>query len=63
MSSSQSEGNNAIVSFNQWSLDGNSRKITTPDNTVISIPRGEYRALRLLIANAGKIVTRQQLIK
>jgi two-component system aerobic respiration control protein ArcA len=63
MSSSQSEGNNAIVNFNQWSLDGNSRKITTPDNTVISIPRGEYRALRLLIANAGKIVTRQQLIK
>lgn len=63
MSSSQSEGNNAIVSFNEWSLDGNSRKITTPDNTVISIPRGEYRALRLLIANAGKIVTRQQLIK
>ncbi len=63
MSSSQSEGNNAIVSFNPWSLDGNSRKITTPDNTVISIPRGEYRALRLLIANAGKIVTRQQLIK
>lgn len=63
MSSNPIETNNAIVSFNQWSLDGNARKITTPDNKVISIPRGEYRALRLLIANAGKIVTRQQLIK
>ena len=63
MSSSPSEVNNAIVTFNQWSLDGNARKITTPDNKIISIPRGEYRALRLLIANAGKIVTRQQLIK
>jgi len=52
-----------IISFNQWSLNGNSRKMTTPDNREISIPRGEYRALRLLITNAGQIVTRQQLIK
>ncbi|ASP47468.1 two-component system response regulator ArcA [Cognaticolwellia beringensis] len=52
-----------IISFNQWSLDGNSRKMTTPDGREISIPRGEYRALRLLIENVGQIVTRQQLIK
>jgi len=52
-----------VISFNQWSLNGNSRKMTTPDHREISIPRGEYRALRLLIANAGQIVTRQQLIK
>ena len=63
ISSSNAENTGVIVSFNQWSLDGNSRKMTTPDNRVISIPRGEYRALSLLIANAGKIVTRQQLIK
>lgn len=54
---------NAIVKFNGWTLDGNSRQMTSPTNEVISIPRGEYRALRLLIANAGQIVTRQQLIK
>ena len=63
ITSSNAENTGGIVSFNQWSLDGNSRKMTTPDNRVISIPRGEYRALSLLIANAGKIVTRQQLIK
>ncbi|MGB1262683.1 MAG: two-component system response regulator ArcA [Cognaticolwellia sp.] len=57
------EKNDAVIHFNQWSLDGNSRKMVTPDNKEISIPRGEYRALRLLIAHAGKIVTRQQLIK
>tara|TARA_R110000744_G_scaffold292413_1_gene402944 strand:- start:850 stop:1572 length:723 start_codon:yes stop_codon:yes gene_type:complete len=57
------EKDQAIIRFNQWSLDGNSRKMVTPDNKEISIPRGEYRALRLLIANAGQIVTRQQLIK
>ncbi len=63
MSNSKAESNDAIISFNQWTLDGNSRKMTSPDNKEISIPRGEYRALRLLIANAGQIVTRQQLIK
>tara|TARA_R110000744_G_scaffold23107_1_gene58743 strand:- start:759 stop:1481 length:723 start_codon:yes stop_codon:yes gene_type:complete len=57
------EKDQAIIRFNQWSLDGNSRKMTTPDNKEISIPRGEFRALRMLIANAGQIVTRQQLIK
>jgi two-component system aerobic respiration control protein ArcA len=63
MSSTKSESNDSIINFNQWSLDGNSRKMTSPKNKEISIPRGEYRALRLLIANAGQIVTRQQLIK
>lgn len=63
MSNSKTESSDSVISFNQWSLDGNSRKMTTPENKEISIPRGEYRALRLLIANAGQIVTRQQLIK
>lgn len=63
MSSSKTESGDSIISFNQWSLNGNSRKMISPDNKEISIPRGEYRALRLLIANAGQIVTRQQLIK
>lgn len=53
----------SVVSFNQWTLDGNSRQMTSPDGEVIAIPRGEYRALSLLIKNAGKIITRQQLIK
>lgn len=53
----------AIISFNNWSLDSNSRQMTSPEGKVIPIPRGEYRALNLLIENAGQIVTRQQLIK
>ncbi|KGJ91281.1 two-component system response regulator ArcA [Colwellia psychrerythraea] len=53
----------SIVSFNQWTLDGNSRQMTSPDGKVTAIPRGEYRALSLLIKNAGKIISRQELIK
>ncbi|GAA5138209.1 two-component system response regulator ArcA [Thalassotalea piscium] len=57
------ENDDAVVRFNDWVLDGNSRKMTSPEGKEVSIPRGEYRALRLLIANTGQIVTRQQLIK
>lgn len=53
----------AMISFNQWALNGNSREMTSPSGKVIAIPRGEYRALRLLIKNTGKIVSRQELIK
>lgn len=63
MSQTKAEKESATITFNQWILDGNSRQMTTPNNEVISIPRGEYRALNLLIAHAGQIVTRQQLIK
>ena len=63
MTQGKSEPDNAIIQFNQWTLDSNSRKMTSPNGKIISIPRGEYRALRLLMNNIGKIVTRQQLIK
>ena len=63
ISSGKNEVESAVIKFNRWELDGNSRQMTSPQGEVISIPRGEYRALRLLIANAGQIVTRQQLIK
>lgn len=52
-----------IITFNGWTLNGNSREMISPSNKTISIPRGEYRALRLLIKNSGQIVTRQALIK
>jgi two-component system aerobic respiration control protein ArcA len=57
------EPEQSIVCFNQWTLDGNSRQMTSPEGEVIAIPRGEYRALSLLIKNSGKIISRQQLIK
>ena len=63
ISQTKAENDDAIIGFNGWTLDGNSRKMTAPNGEIIAIPRGEYRALRLLIDNAGQIVTRQQLIK
>jgi two-component system aerobic respiration control protein ArcA len=63
ISQGKQEPSNAIIKFNGWSLDGNSRKMLSPTGEEIAIPRGEYRALKLLIENAGQIITRQQLIK
>ncbi|QBG36971.1 two-component system response regulator ArcA [Litorilituus sediminis] len=59
----KTEAPQSIITFNQWTLDGNSRQMTSPTGEVIAIPRGEYRALNLLIQNAGKIISRQELIK
>lgn len=53
----------AVINFNGWQLDSNSRQMTSPEQLVVPIPRGEFRALKLLIDNAGEIVTRQALIK
>lgn len=59
----ENETEPTIVKFNNWILDSNSREMISPTGDILAIPRGEYRALRLLIKNAGLIVTRQQLIK
>jgi len=59
----ENEEEQAIVSFNQWTLNGNSREMVSPSGDIIPIPRGEYRALRLLIKNEGNIISRQELIK
>jgi two-component system aerobic respiration control protein ArcA len=59
----EDEAEQAIIKFNQWTINGNSREMISPNGDILAIPRGEYRALRLLIKNAGQIVTRQELIK
>lgn len=59
----EGETKETIIKFNQWTLDSNSREMSSPNGDVLAIPRGEYRALRLLIKNSGQIVTRQELIK
>jgi two-component system aerobic respiration control protein ArcA len=53
----------AVLQFNGWNLDANARQMTSPEGSVVTIPRGEYRALRMLISHRGEIVSRQQLIK
>ena len=50
------------VSFNGWTLDGDSRSLISPSGTEFRLPRSEFRALHLFLSNPGKILTREQLI-
>ncbi len=51
-----------VIKFNGWVLNKYSRRMISPLQQECSISRGEYRALLLLIKNAGKIITRQEII-
>ncbi|MBT0586892.1 two-component system response regulator ArcA [Alteromonas oceanisediminis] len=50
------------VSFNGWTLDGDSRSLISPNGHEFRLPRSEFRALHLFLSNPGKILTREQLI-
>ncbi|MCW8109823.1 two-component system response regulator ArcA [Alteromonas ponticola] len=50
------------VSFNGWTLDGDSRSLISPNGKEFRLPRSEFRALHLFLNNPGKILTREQLI-
>ncbi|PAJ73697.1 two-component system response regulator ArcA [Pseudoalteromonas sp. NBT06-2] len=52
-----------VVTFNDWELDENSRCLTSPSGDSKRLPKGEYRALRLMLDSPGRIFSREQLIK
>jgi two-component system aerobic respiration control protein ArcA len=57
------EEHKSVVRFNGWTLDENSRNLTSPTGIARRLPKGEYRALRLMLDTPGKIFTREQLIR
>lgn len=61
--SSSVESNAEFYRFNGWTLDVNSRSLITPDNTVLKLPRSEFRALLHFCENPGKIQTRDELLR
>ncbi|PRD19064.1 UNVERIFIED_CONTAM: arcA [Trichonephila clavipes] len=54
---------NGVITFNGWELDENSRCLTSPSGDAKRLPKGEYRALRLMLDSPGRIFSREQLIK
>lgn len=57
------EEHKSVLRFNGWTLDENSRNLTSPTGVARRLPKGEYRALRLMLDTPGKIFTREQLIR
>ena len=56
-------GSDGVLTFNGWELDENSRCLTSPNGEAKRLPKGEYRALRLMLDSPGRIFSREQLIK
>ena len=48
--------------FNGWTLDINSRSLSTPEGEENKLPRSEFRALLHFCENPGKIQTREDLL-
>ena len=59
----EDEDSDGILRFNGWQLDENSRCLLSPKGESRRLPKGEYRALRLMLDSPGKIFSREQLIK
>lgn len=57
------EEHKSVLKFDGWTLDENSRNLTSPTGVARRLPKGEYRALRLMLDTPGKIFTREQLIR
>ncbi len=50
------------VTFDGWTLDGDSRSLISPTGKEFRLPRSEFRAMHLFLRNPGKILSREQLI-
>jgi two-component system aerobic respiration control protein ArcA len=49
--------------FNDWTLDINSRSLVSPNGEVYKLPRSEFRAMLHFVENPGQIQTRGELLK
>ena len=52
-SSSEDDDLPSRVSFNGWTLDGDSRSLIAPSGNEFRLPRSEFRALHLFLSNPG----------
>jgi len=48
--------------FAGWTLDIAARQLLSPEGTVVVVTSGEYRLLKALVENAGRVLNRDQLL-
>ena len=48
--------------FAGWTLDIAARQLLSPEGTVVVVTSGEYRLLKALVQNAGRVLNRDQLL-
>lgn len=50
------------LAFAGWTLDVPARQLIAPEGTVVMLTSGEFRLLRVLVENAGRVLSRDQLL-
>lgn len=58
----QQHADTSGFSFNGWQLNTTNHQLTAPDNEVIAISHSEYSLLKIFLENAGRILSRDQLL-
>ena len=61
-SGSGSIGVSEKLGFAGWVLDISARQLLSPEGAVIVLTSGEYRLLKALVENAGRVLNRDQLL-
>ncbi|MEW5727886.1 MAG: response regulator [Pseudomonadota bacterium] len=51
-----------VFTFGGWRLDCDARQLTSPDGEAVRLTRGEFDVLAALARNAGRALTRDQLL-
>ena len=52
----------SVQSFDGWVLNRSSRRLMSPDNEDVPLTRGEFDLLAAMVANAGRVMTRDSLL-
>ncbi len=61
-SADQQQADSAGFHFNGWQLNTVNHQLTTPDGEVVAISHSEYSLLKIFLENAGRILSRDQLL-
>lgn len=57
-----SQAQQALWTFEQWTLDGSKRLLTAPDSRQERLPEGEFKLFQALLNAAGTVLSRDQLM-
>jgi two-component system OmpR family response regulator len=56
------EAREARLKFAGWTLDISARQLLAPEGAVVMLTSGEFRLLRALVEQAGRVLSRDQLL-
>jgi two-component system, OmpR family, response regulator len=59
---SMADRQSSVLTFNNWTLDLNTRKLLSPDGLRVPLTTGEFNILSVFCQKAGQVLSREQLL-